>query len=158
MTDNLIFILTLLSAVGCGLMAGLFFIFSNTVMSALARLQPSQGIAAMQSINNVILNPVFFISFFGTAVTSALLVVFWLWRWSQPGGVFLLAGSLLYLVGVILVTVVFNVPMNEALDTVQPESKEAADQWAKYLNRWTAWNHVRTVASILGTTAFILAL
>ncbi len=158
MIENLFFTLTLLSALGCGLMAGVFFIFSNTVMSALARLQPPQGIAAMQSINRTILNPLFFVAFLGTAATSILLAISLLWRWQQPGAVYLLAGSLLYLVGAILVTIVFNVPMNEALETVEPESVEAANLWARYLTNWTAWNHVRTVASFLGAVSFILAL
>jgi len=158
MIENLFFTLTLLSALGCGLMAGVFFIFSNTVMSALARLQPPQGIAAMQSINRTILNPLFFVAFLGTAATSILLAISLLWRWQQPGAVYLLAGSLLYLVGAILVTIVFNVPMNEDLETVEPESVEAANLWTRYLTNWTAWNHVRTVASFMGAVTFILAL
>ena len=158
MIDDLFFILTLLSALGCGLMAGVFFIFSNTVMNALARLQPPRGIAAMQSINSTILNPLFFVAFLGTAATSILLAVSLLWRWQQPGAVYLLSGCLLYLVGSILVTIVFNVPMNEALETVEPESVEAANLWTRYLTNWTAWNHVRTVASFLGAVSFILAL
>ena len=158
MVDRLFFAITLWAALGSGLMAGIFFIFSNTVMSALARLHPPQGTAAMQAINRTILNPLFFTVFFGTAAACILLAVSLPWRWHQPDAVYLLAGSLLYLVGVMLVTIVFNVPMNESLDTVKPESVEAADMWAGYLTRWTAWNHVRTVAALLGATAFILAL
>lgn len=51
MTNHSLFVLKLLAALGCGLIAGVFFAFSTFVMSALARLQPAQGIAAMQSIN-----------------------------------------------------------------------------------------------------------
>ncbi len=158
MIDNLLFTLILLSALGCGLMAGVFFIFSNTVMSALARLKPPQGIVAMQTINSIILNPLFFVAFLGPAAPCLLLTISLFWRWQQAGAGYLLAGSLLYLGGSIVVTIVFNVPMNEALDTVKPESDEAAIMWAKYLTNWTAWNHVRTVASFLAATAFILAL
>ena len=156
--DSLQFALTFVAALGCGLMAGVFFIFSNTVMKALARLQPPQGIAAMQSINSTILNPLFFVAFLGTAATTILLAISVLWRWQQSSAAYLLAGSLLYLVGAILVTIVFNVPMNEALDKVEPASGEAADLWARYLTRWTTWNHVRTVAAFLGSLSFILAL
>ena len=49
MMDNLLFVLTLSSALGCGLIAGVFFAFSAFVMRALARLEPAQGMAAMQS-------------------------------------------------------------------------------------------------------------
>jgi uncharacterized membrane protein len=40
--------ITVLAAVGSGLMAGLLFAFSNFVMKALTRLPPEQGMAAMQ--------------------------------------------------------------------------------------------------------------
>src|SRR5215510_625162 len=55
--DGLLFTLTFVTALGCGLIAGLFFAFSVAVMQALARLPAAGGIAAMQSINSAILNP-----------------------------------------------------------------------------------------------------
>lgn len=158
MVNDLFFALTLFAALGCGLMSGLFFIFSNTVMSALAQLPPSQGIAAMQAINRIILNPLFFVAFLGTAATCITVVISLVWRWQQPGTLYLLIGSLLYLGGVMVVTIIFNVPMNESLDAMKPESVEAGNLWAKYLVDWTAWNHVRTVTALLGTASFILAL
>ncbi|PTR10630.1 hypothetical protein C8R32_101160 [Nitrosospira sp. Nsp5] len=63
--DELLFPLTFLAVLGCGLMAGLFFVFSNSVMKVLARLHPESGIAAMQSINIVIINPLFLTVFLG---------------------------------------------------------------------------------------------
>ena len=158
MVNDLFFALTLFAALGCGLMSGLFFIFSNTVMSALAQLPPSQGIAAMQAINRIILNPLFFVTFLGTAATCITVLISLVWRWQQPGTLYLLVGSLLYLGGVMVVTIIFNVPMNESLDAMKPESVEAGNLWAKYLVDWTAWNHVRTVTALLGTASFILAL
>ncbi len=158
MTSSIFFILTLLSALGCGLMAGIFFIFSNTVMRALEQLQPPKGIAAMQSINTVILNPLFFLVFIGTAVISVLLAVSLVWMWSQPSSIYILFGVICYLVGSFLVTIVFNVPMNKALDKVKPDTIEATNLWAKYLTNWTAWNHVRTIACFLGSIFFTLSL
>ena len=158
MTDYLFFIITLLAALGCGLMAGVFFIFSNTVMSALDKLQPPEGIAAMQSINKVILNPLFFLVFIGTAVLCVFLALSLFWNWGHPGYVYMLIGILFYLIGSFLVTVVFNVPMNETLDAVRPDSLETANLWTRYLSDWTAWNHVRAVACLLGAGSFILAL
>ena len=158
MVNGIFFALTLFAALGCGLMSGLFFIFSNTVMSALAQLPPSQGIAAMQAINRIILNPLFFVAFLGTAATCMTEVISLAWRWQQPGTLYLLIGSLLYLGGVMVVTIIFNVPMNESLDAMEPESVEASNLWVKYLVDWTAWNHVRTVTALLGTASFILAL
>ena len=68
-------LLTLLAALGSGLMAGLFFAFSSFVMAALAKLPPEQGISAMNSINVTILNATFGLAFFGTAVLCLALGV-----------------------------------------------------------------------------------
>jgi uncharacterized membrane protein len=70
--DQLFFALTLAAALGCGLLAGLFFAFSVSVMKALARLPSAEGITAMQSINVTIINPVFLATFFGTAAACVL--------------------------------------------------------------------------------------
>ena len=156
--DSLLYAFTFLAALGCGLMAGLFFVFSVVVMKALARLPSAEGIAAMQSINIAIINPWFLGVFLGTAAVCILLVGSALWRWDQPGAAYLLAGSLLYLIGTVLVTIVFNVPMNDALESVEPASVNASVEWASYLVKWTAWNHVRTAAALLGVASLTLAL
>jgi uncharacterized membrane protein len=69
-----LFSLTFTAAIGCGLIAGVFFAFSTFVMPALARLQPAQGIAAFQSINITVYNPWFMGAFLGTAVACIFLV------------------------------------------------------------------------------------
>jgi uncharacterized membrane protein len=155
--ERLTHALTFVAALGSGLMAGLFFVFSVTVMAALARLTPANGLAAMQSINVVILSGTFLSVFMGTALISAVLVVAWFLGWAPAGGVYMLAGSIVYLVGIIGVTMVFNVPMNDALAAAQPESAEAATFWQQYLSTWTMWNHVRTIAGTGALALFILA-
>lgn len=149
--------LTLLAALGSGLIAGFFLAFSATVMWALERQPPPAGIAAMQAINVVVLNPIFLGVFFGTAILSLVLDIVALVRWSQSGSGFLLAGSLLYFVGTFLVTLVFNVPLNNRLAAVEPDSAEGRTVWTHYLSAWTAWNHVRTVASLAAAACLILA-
>jgi uncharacterized membrane protein len=152
------FSLKLFVALGCGLVAGVFFAFSTFVMPALARLQPAQGIVAMQSINITAINPPFMIALFGTALACIFLAIFSLLKWHQPGTIYLLVGSLFYLVGTVGVTIVCNVPLNDALAIAQPNSSEGAKLWANYLTNWTVWNHVRTVAAIAATTLLTLAL
>jgi uncharacterized membrane protein len=156
--DRAIFGLTLLTSLGIGLMSGLFFTFSNFAMKALGRLPAPQGIAAMNSINVTILNPLFLLVFAGTAVLSAMLAVAAIVRWYAPGSGYLLSGSLIYLAGAFLVTGVCNVPMNNALARVDPASADAARFWADYVTRWTAWNHVRTFSSIAALALLIFAL
>ena len=158
MIDRLLFALTVSSALGCGLMAGFFFAFSACVMNALTHLSTAQGIAAMQSINVAVLNRWFFAGFFGTAAASLFGAGCALVTWHEPGSGYLLAGSLLYLVGTVLVTMVFNVPLNEALAAVDPGSTEGAGLWTRYVATWTAWNHVRAVAALAAAALLIMAL
>jgi uncharacterized membrane protein len=153
-----LFALKLLAALGCGLAAGVFFAFSTFVMPALARLQPTQGIAAMQSINITAINPLFMTALFGTAAICLFLSVASLLKWHQLSSNYLLVGSLLYLIGTILVTIVFNVPLNDALAKVDPSSAEGAKLWASYLANWTAWNHVRTVAALAAAGVITMAI
>ena len=98
--DQLLFVVTLLAVLGCGLIAGVFFAFSAFVMKALARLPPGEGIAAMQSINIVVLNPWFLGVFLGTAAICVMALIASLLRWHQPGAVYLLVGAALYLLGI----------------------------------------------------------
>lgn len=156
--DNLRFLLTLFTALGCGLVAGVFFAFSTFVMNALGRLQPKEGIAAMQSINITAINPLFMVALFGTAAACIFLAVSSVLKWEQPGAAYLFVGSLLYLIGTVLVTIAFNVPLNDALAIVKPDSSEAANLWARYLTNWTIWNHVRTIAALAAAAALTIAL
>ncbi|HSB69251.1 MAG TPA: anthrone oxygenase family protein [Candidatus Methylomirabilis sp.] len=156
--DQWLFALTLVAALGCGVVAGVFFTLSGLVMKALARLPPGEGIAAMQSINIAVLNPWFMTAFLGTAAACILALIASLVRWHEPGAAFLLVGSTLYLVGSLLVTIVFNVPRNNALASVAPADPNGASLWAGYVATWTARNHVRTAASLAAAAAFSIAL
>jgi uncharacterized membrane protein len=154
---RMMFILTLAAALGSGLMAGLFFAFSTSVMSGLGRIPVPHGIAAMQSINVTIINPIFLSVFLGTALLSALLIVGAIFGWvPNPGWV--VTGALLYIVGVTGITMFINVPMNNALAAVGADTAAGAELWARYLERWTFWNHIRTLAPLAGLAAFILGL
>jgi uncharacterized membrane protein len=156
-TIGLLDLVTLVSALGSGLIAGVFFAFSTSVMKALGALPPAQGIAAMQSINVVIINPWFLTPFLGTGATCAFMTIASLLRWHDPGALYWLAGGAFYLVGTILVTMIFNVPRNDALAVAAPASPEAATLWTAYLSTWTAWNHVRTAAALAAAVLFTIA-
>jgi len=151
MTDQVWTALTLLAALGAGLNAGLFFIFSNTIMRALDRLPAAGAVAAMNSINSTILNPLFFLVFFGTALTCLVLLVGQL---DSPPAV---AGALSYLIGSLGVTMICNVPLNDKLAKVLPAATDMASQWRDYRGPWTRWNHIRTVACLLAAAAFTVS-
>lgn len=156
--SEFLYILTLAALLGSGLVAGIFFAFSNFVMRALGRLREDQGIAAMQSINVTVLNPGFFFVFLGTAVVCLALALLAMWYSAGAERACLLAGGALYVLGCFLVTGIRNVPLNNRLEGVEAESEEGRSIWAVYLSRWTFWNHVRTVASFAAAALFARAL
>ncbi len=137
------------AVVGCGLTAGLFFAFSVSVLRGLTRLPAPQAIAAMQSFNVAIVNPAFFLVFFGTAAACLVLAATSVSTLDQPHAAVRLAGALLFVVGAFVVTVVFSVPLNNALAAVDPQGAAGSHLWERYASQWTAWNHVRALAACL---------
>ena len=155
--DAWLFALTLTAALGCAVMSGLFFAFSNFIMQALDRLPGTQGMAAMNSINVAILTPLFMLAFMGTAVVCVAVGVVSVFRLDEHDGPYLLAGSLLYLVGAVLLTMGYHVPRNEALERTDPADPSAPALWDRYMAEWVPLNHVRTVACLAATALFIVA-
>ncbi|WP_410209881.1 DUF1772 domain-containing protein [Aquirhabdus sp.] len=155
--DKIIFPFTLFGALGSGLVAGIFFAFSNFVMTALARIQPVSGIAAMQSINIVVLNPLFMFIFMGTALISIVFIMLGFTPWRSPNAVWLGIASVLYL-GCFIITATVNVPLNDTLAAVDPNSVGVVETWRNYVEKWTLWNHVRTICSLAASGAFVIAI
>jgi uncharacterized membrane protein len=156
--DKLVYILTFLSVLGSGLIAGLFFVFSIAIMRALGRIPAAEGISAMQSINVVIVNPVFLFVFLGTGVACLGLAIVSALKWQADGSGYLLFGALAYIIGSILLTMFINVPLNDALAAISPTDPSSGGLWSNYLSNWTMWNHVRTIASLAATALLMLSL
>lgn len=148
----------LFAAIASALTGGIFFAFSTFVMPALAQQPSAPGIATMQSINITVINPWFMTVFLGPALVSLVLAILAVRQWGQPGAAYILVASVLYLVGTFGVTIFGNVPLNDALDVIRPESVEGVQLWTQYLTDWTLWNHVRAIAALLAALLFILGL
>ncbi|WP_055491721.1 DUF1772 domain-containing protein [Streptomyces sp. TP-A0356] len=158
MIDGPYFALTVLGALGTGLVAGVFCAFSTFVMKGLGALPPAQGVAAMNAINRSATTPAFMTLFVGAAVVCTVLAVVTFVLWPDNGTVPLLVGSGLYLIGTFGVTAAANVPRNDTLLRMDPGSPETAVYWRAYVGEWTMWNHVRTVAAAGAALSYVLAL
>ena len=143
------------TAIACATMGGVFFAFSTFVMHGLRRLSPAQGMAAMQSINVTAVTPIFMTALFGTAAACVVVGVGALIDWQGMTSTYLIAGSLSYLIGTIVVTVAFNVPLNNALAAADTAGGDAVWLWMKYVRTWTAWNHVRTASGLIAAALLI---
>ncbi|HET6299283.1 MAG TPA: anthrone oxygenase family protein [Kribbella sp.] len=142
---------------GTALMGGVCFAFGTAVMSALERMSPGQGATAMNLINVRIQNPLFLLLFVGTALVCLTLAVL-VFVQDTSGKWWVLAGSLLYLVGMVVVSFAINIPLNDQLATLDPNSAAGAAEWQNYLARWTPANNLRAAACALGVIAFGLGL
>lgn len=148
----------LITAVLTALIAGLFYAYSCSVVLGLGKLSDTEYLKSMQSINREILNPVFFMSFMGTAVL--LPVTTFLFRGEQPVFIFLLLASAAYLIGVFGVTVAGNVPLNDMLDKfdISSSTAEAVKQMrGSFENRWNLLNTIRTVFSVISIVLVVCA-
>ncbi len=141
------------ACIGSGMMAGLFSAFSSFMMKALSSLSDSNGINAMQAINRLILRPSFLLIFFGTGVLCVASVI--LGGGSLPT---VTAATVIYILGCIVPTILFNVPLNNQLQAVDSASEEGRALWIRYLLMWTRWNHLRSVATIATTALLALTI
>ncbi|MDR2234865.1 MAG: DUF1772 domain-containing protein [Chryseobacterium sp.] len=140
------------------LIAGLFYAYSCSVVLGLGKLSDAEYLKSMQNINREILNPVFFLSFMGTAIL--LPVTTFLFRGQQPAFIFLLLASVAYLIGVFGVTVAGNVPLNNLLDQfdISGSSAEAIKKMREnFEGRWNFLNHIRAVFSVISIVLAVCA-
>lgn len=139
--------LMLFAVLVAGAAFGFFYAWSFTVMRGLGAAGGAVAIPAMQSVNAAIMTPWFALLFFGTPVATAIAgVVAWLAD-GREAALWLAAATGLYLAGCFAVTVLVNVPMNEALARLGADAlADPSLAWRDYAGPWTAWNHVRTAA------------
>lgn len=112
----------------------------------------------MNSINVTVYNPGFMLAFMGTGAICLVLAVGSYFWWPSLDGKLLLAAALLHIVGSIGVTMLGNVPLNDALAAFQPGEAGAGDIWQRFLRDGSLWNHVRTAASLCSAVVFLIAL
>jgi uncharacterized membrane protein len=142
-------VLTAVTVVGSGLLAGVFFAFSAFVMSGLQRLPERDGAAAMRSINVTAQRPPLMIALFGVSALCVAMIVRAIATWSQPGAGWLLGGAILTIVGALGVTAAVNVPLNNRLEA-------GTVAWSKFLAGWDPANHARTVLCLAGCAVLLI--
>ena len=142
-------ILLILVILQVGLTAGLLLIFSIAVNPGLAKLKEEEYYRAMKFINQVILNPIFFVVFIGPVITMPC--VTYLSRNDSNIFIFTLFSTILYFSGVILITGFKNVPLNNRLE--QLSSEEFNDVFLWYKKPWNFWHNIRT---FFGIASFLI--
>lgn len=151
-------ILLWFSAISVGLMAGVYFTFSAFMMRALDAIEPPAGMLAMQSINRIIVQSSFLPIFFASTLACIALCVIAVTDLANAGSFWALVGSATYVFGMFVVTLIGNVPLNNRLEAVSADGPEGREMWSLYLKKWTAWNHIRTIACTVSLAMLILSI
>ena len=152
-------ILTSLAALASAAAGGMMYVFSTFAMRGLNRTEPVEAITAMRAMNvEANTNPAFLLGYFSAAILAVAVGVVAVIQLRQPGSWVLLMGAVLGVLAAII-TMAFNVPLNNHLDAVNPVGLSAADaarEWQAYLSTWTNWNHVRTATSFIAAVVLLI--
>jgi uncharacterized membrane protein len=135
-----------------GLTSGLLFIFAFAVNPGLARLSEEEYFRAMKYINIVILNPIFFLVFMGPLITMPILTYM---SWNDSSMFILIPiSTILYLLGVLLITTIKNVPLNNKLEKLSSTEFKGVFIW--YRKPWNFWHNIRTFFSMISFLMLII--
>jgi len=154
-----VFLLLQFSILAYAIVAGVFLAFSDFIMRALARTGGVGGVEAMQVINREVFRWIFIALFLGMAALSVFILIYGALVLAGGPRTLVMLGALTYLLGCFAVTIICNVPMNEALAKMKLSDQATHDYWTRtYLPRWTAWNTVRTTACALAAALMLSGL
>ena len=139
-----------------GLMAVIFFTWSNAVKPGIGKLSDIEYLRALQSMNRVILNNAFKIIFLGAIIAVALVPVFYFNLY--PKNIFWLFvfTLVIYWIGVFGVTVSGNIPLNEILDKTNLESITSEEIKTLRKSIEVKWNNFNLIRCISSGITFIL--
>lgn len=157
--SNAIFLLFQIAVIAYALVGGVFLAFSDFIMRSLAITSGHGGIEAMQAINREVFHWIFMALFLGMAAASVAIAVYGAFALNGMAGTLIMMAGLVYLFGCFAVTLLFNVPMNEALAGMETASDTTSAYWLEtYVPRWTLWNSVRTAACAVSAALLLFGL
>ncbi len=152
------------SIVATGLMSGLWYGWTVSVIPGTRRVTDLQYVDTMQHINRAIINPGFIIPFMGIPLLIGAAAYTQFRAGDSRRGWILIGAAGTYVVGVLGVTIGGNVPLNDALDTFElatSTDSSIASRRSSYETPWNRWHYLRTVGNLaafaLTTVASIVA-
>lgn len=152
-------IITLLMTVlTTGFMTGIFFTWTNAVMPGIGKLSNLEFLKALQSMNRVILNPLFYISFIAPMVLFAMSLFFNYTLSSNSIFRLLFAAAIIYILGVFFITVLGNIPLNNLLDQSQLEMLNLEELQSLRTQIEVPWNQFNLIRTLSSFSSFVFLL
>lgn len=143
-----------------GLMAGIFFTWSNAVKPGIGKLSDIEYLRSLQSMNRVILNKAFLGIFMGAVVAVVLAPIFHFKPYHSNIFWLLIFAFVIYWVGVFGVTIFGNIPLNETLDKINLETTTQEGLKALRIiieDKWNKFNLIRCYSSVITFTLLIIS-
>lgn len=133
---------------------GFFFTMSHSIMTGLDQTPAYSALIANQMIGRATQQSLFFVLLVGTPISIIIGSVL-AWRLRHKATSSCLLVGLLGWTGMLAITLIYNVPLNQILDglTLEPNMKEAIASWQAYSIDWQIWNHVRVALSAITAIA-----
>lgn len=153
----------ILATLLCALTAGFVFAFASVVMPGIAKLSDREFIRSFQAIDGVIQTgqPAFGLVWMGSVVALLLSAVLSALQLDGIERAIVVISALVYVLGVQVPTFRINVPLNNALqslDTDAMDESALASARSAFESRWVRWNLIRTVLASLVSVALMLVL
>ena len=155
-TQNIVLLFTILAV---ALMAGLFYNWTTAITDGLGKLADKEYLSAFQSINKEIQNPLFFIAFMGAALLLPICSFMHFEKHLTYKFYFIFAATLVYLIGVLGVTILGNVPLNDALDKLnlaEATPSVISQQRLDFEAKWNNFNAIRTISSFISLVLILM--
>lgn len=145
------------SILGSALITGFFWGWGVSAIPGLAKVSDRTYVSSMQSINKAILNPMFLIVFVGSVFLLVLAVIVAFANGDTRRGWWLTAAAVAYTVGVVGLTMVGNVPLNDQLEAFDSTGGTDADFAAARRDYEGPWNRLHYIRSTVGVFAVVFA-
>lgn len=143
-----------------GLTAGLCFTWGNAVTPGIGNLSAIEYLKAFQQMNRTILNPIFLLVFMGPSLLHLYNVLF-LKNSSNSMFWMIIVAAALYILGIALVTIFGNVPLNNLIDKVDLtiiSTEDAESLRSTFENQWNTFHLIRTLSSCISFALLLISI
>lgn len=150
----------LISILCTGLTAGLCFTWSNAITPGIGKLDDLRFLQSFQAMNRAIINPSFLIVFF-SPVVLLFINVFLHKDTSKTAFWSFLVAAIIFFIGIGLITIFKNVPLNEMLDKASLEAlstSELKELREAFEKPWNRWHIQRTIASFTAFAVLVVGI
>ncbi len=156
-------IAAIVAALLCALVTGLLFGFVVVAMPGIGTLDDAAFLRGFQVMDRVIQDrqPLFMVAWLGSVVAVLATAALGIAQLDGADRALAVAAAAVYLLGVQVPTAAINIPLNNAIQAIDPAAMDAAalaEARRGFEPRWNRWNAIRTALGALATLLLLVLL